>query len=655
MGDLISPLGLGIFNVLSWPNILIPVLGTILAMIPSFLPGIGGASVAAVAIAATLTWDPVSVLLLFGALTGGATFMGSITAILFNIPGNASSAAVLLDGYPMARGGRARTAIACAATASALGSVFGVLVLIAILPFVQPLLLQFGPLEKFLLGVWGLSTIIAVPSNSPIRAVAVTLLGLILAMVGADPETSRPRWTFGNFELFDGFNTVAMFLGFFTLAEIISWRRSYEVKAIAPGPEAGDSTRQGVLAVFRHWGLTIRSAVIGTLVGVIPGVGGTVASFVAYGHAVQSAKDRSRFGKGDIRGVIAPEAAVDAKDGGSLLPVLALGLPGSEGGVILLTVLGIHGFVPGTPMLTTNLSFTYTLIFALLLSNILTSLLGVALAPSLARLTRLRIDRVALPMLVASLVTVVQLNGLLVDLYAAVGFGMLGYFFKQFGWPRVPFVIAFVLGGFIESNLNLSLQLFSYGRIAPQERPAVWVIAAIILLSVWWMSRRFSVRAKRPAPNLSEPAFAVPLLAAAGVFALVSLRGGAAYSGYAQIIVWSGVVVLGVIALAGSRSLLRSRETGAPTEPPIIAKAHRLPLLLLGLQPVAVWLLGPPIAIAAMVGVWLSAGTQGRPGRLLIAALVAAATGLAVAMYLDQIAMLRLPRPAFLALLAGIF
>jgi putative tricarboxylic transport membrane protein len=151
MQDYLAAVSVGLTNVLTFPNILIPVAGTLIAMVGSFLPGIGNASLAALVLVATLGWDPVSVLLMFGALTGGATFMGSITAILFNIPGNASSAAVLLDGYPMARRGEAKTAIACAATASAIGSLFGVLVLLSILPVVQPLLLEFGPLERLLL------------------------------------------------------------------------------------------------------------------------------------------------------------------------------------------------------------------------------------------------------------------------------------------------------------------------------------------------------------------------------------------------------------------------------------------------------------------------------------------------------------------------
>ncbi|MBK5946788.1 hypothetical protein CCR83_10175 [Rhodobacter veldkampii DSM 11550] len=644
MTEFFDPLGIGLANVFSWPNILIPLLGTVLAMIPSFLPGIGAASLAAIMIAVTVTWEPVSVLLLFGALTGGATFMGSITAILFNIPGNASSAAVLLDGHPMARDGQARMAIAASATASAVGSLIGVLVLIALLPAVRPLLLQFGPAERFLFGLWGLVAIIAVPNASALRALAATLLGLTLALVGSDPVSSAPRWTFGAFALFEGFGHVAMLLGFFTLAEVISWRRSYDLKPVAPVDASRDSARAGIRAVFRHWGLTGRSALIGTAVGMIPGVGGTVASFVAYAQAAQGrGADPARFGQGDIRGVIAPEAAVDAKDGGSLLPVLAFGLPGSEGGVILLSVLTIHGLTPGAPMLTSGLGLSYTLIFALLLSNLVTSALGLALAPQAARLTRLRIDRLALPVLLVALVTSVQLNGTLADLHVAVGFALLGYLFKRFDWPRIPFVIAFVLGGFIETNLQLSQQLLEVGRLQPLQRPGVLIVLGLIALSLWWMLRKpaAGTAAQRGPAARAEPVFAALLLVLALGLAVISLTGAPAYSGFAQTLVWSAVAVLALILTRGLRA-------GGGLAGAALPAAHRLPFVALAALPLGIWLLGLPLALAALVGVWVVLDTPAGRWRIVRAAVWAGAAGAGVALYLERVAAIRLP-PSLLA------
>lgn len=522
---LTDALAAGLGHVLSWPGILIPIAGTLLSMVVSFLPGIGAASLMAVMLVLTLSWDPVSVLLLFGALTGGATFMGSITAILFNIPGGAPSAAVLLDGYPLGRQGRARTAIACAATASALGSVFGVVVLIALLPVVRPFLLEFGPVERLLLGVWGLTTIVAVPNTPPLKSAAMAVMGLLAAMVGTDPATGESRWTFGIAVLEEGFGTIPVLLGLFTLAELIGWARGYRVDAgevLAAGER--DSVRAGILAAFRHPGLVLRSSVIGTLVGIVPGVGGTVAGFVAYGQAVQSARgDRSRFGKGDIRGVIAPEAAVDAKDGGSLLPAVAFGLPGSEAGVMLVSVFAVHGMVPGVPMLNEQLPMTMTLIIALLFSNLLTSVVGVLLTPWLAGLTALRVDRLALPVLFVSILAIVQVNGNLTDLSVAAVFGVLGYLLKRHGWPRVPFVIAFVLGEFLVGNLHLAQRLVELGRVEPLQRPVTLVILGLTVTSMLWMYRRTQPDGPKRAATRSDAVIGLVCAAVCCALAIASL------------------------------------------------------------------------------------------------------------------------------------
>lgn len=643
MQDYLAAVSVGLTNVLTFPNILIPVAGTLIAMVGSFLPGIGNASLAALVLVATLGWDPVSVLLMFGALTGGATFMGSITAILFNIPGNASSAAVLLDGYPMARRGEAKTAIACAATASAVGSLFGVLVLLAILPVVQPLLLEFGPLERLLLGIWGLSTIIAIPNSSPSRALAVTLLGLLCAMIGADPSTGLPRWTFGSLQLFDGFGTVAVLLGFFTLSEIIGWRKNYRISSEDTNPAAG-SIRRGIASVFRHPVLTVRSSVIGTLVGLIPGVGGTVASFVSYGQAVQWSDNPERFGQGDVRGVIAPEAAVDSKDGGSLLPVLAFGLPGSEGGVILLTVLTIHGLVPGTPMLTEDLSLSLTLIFALLMSNILTSIVGVTLAPWLARLTRLRIDKIALPALIASLVTIVQLNGLLADLYVAVGFGLLGYLLKRLDWPRVPFIIAFILGSFIEANLALTLRLSEVGRISLFQQPAALIILGLIFASMIWMlsGRKAAQRAAFTIKGRADAALAFGLALLTLLLSATAILGFGYYSIYAQILALSTTLVCSAIAFSSF-----AQPRGA-LEDTVFSDGRALPFALLAGVPIATFVLGLPAAMAVLAFIWLWVGTKNSLQRKSFVLGVSALVFAGVVYVVDVAARLRLPDPFIL-------
>lgn len=647
----------GAVNVFSWPNILIPVMGTLIAMVSAFLPGIGGTSLATLMLLLTLNWDPVHVLLLFGALTGGATYMGSVTAILFNIPGNASSAAAMLDGHAMARSGRPRTAIAAAATASAVGSLIGVIVLIALLPVVRPFILQFGPLERFLLGIWGFTTIAALPNRSTSQAFGAALLGLLAAMVGSDPTTGAPRWTYGSLNLYDGFDTIAVLLGFFTLSEVMAWRRRISVSAIS-APELGhDTTLAGIRAVFSNFGVTLRSSILGTLVGIIPGVGGTVASFVAYGQAVQATKgDRSGFGQGDIRGLIAPEAAVDAKDGGSLLPTLAFGLPGSESGVILLTALMIHGFVPGLPMLTTDLPFSFTLIIALLLSNILTSVIGIGLAPLLARLTSLRIDRIVLPVLIASLVTVVQVNGSIADIYFALGFGILGYLFGQFNWPRIPFVIAFVLGGFIEQNLALILELKKVGRFNPLERPAALCIALLILISLVWMARKSSGPSNDSAGTTSirsalSAIFALALTGIAAFLAITALLSAQAYSGFALVIALAATGLCAMIALR--MPLLIKRERGGAAVGGIPAE-HRLPLGLMVLLGPAVFLFGLPVATGLFTAAWFCRW-ESLDRWMAVKSVVAGGVAFGLTLfYLDHLAVVILPDPAILSLFGAV-
>jgi len=426
--------GLGL--VFSWPNLLYPIVGTILAMIFAFLPGVGGVTLMALAIPFTFSWDPLQIVLLFGAFLGGATFMGSVTAVLFNVPGTAPNAATILDGHPMAERGEAATAISCAASSSALGSTFGVVVLIALLPAMRPLILSFGPLEFLLLTVWGLTTIAIVGGGSRIKGLATAGIGLLLAFVGLDPRTAEPRFTLGSDYLLDGLKIVPVLLGLFALSEIIHFATSGKVSISGKlhNRDLTGSVKKGLFAPFLHFGLFIRSSVIGTVVGMIPGIGGTVAGFIAYGHAVQTSRGKQRFGKGDLRGVMAPEAANDAKDAGSLVPAIAFGIPGSEATVLLLTVFTLHGIVPGRQLLDHNLSLVFALIWTLFFSNWMTSILGLLVSGHLARITTLRTQFLVPIILCLVASSAVVFRGSLTDLTVTVTFGVFGYFLKIFGW-----------------------------------------------------------------------------------------------------------------------------------------------------------------------------------------------------------------------------
>lgn len=481
----------GLALLLTWPNLLYPVFGTLLAMVVALLPGINGVTLMALALPLVLGWEPVPAVLFFSALVGGATFMGSVTAILFNIPGTGPNAATLIDGHPMAMNGEARTAIACSATASALGSTVGIGVLILLLPLAYAFVLSFGPLEFVLLALWGLLTVVVVSRGHWCKGVAAAGLGLLLAFVGRDPRGGEARFTFGSEHLLDGLPLVAVFLGLFSIAQTfelaLGGRKTLSGRSSAG--ELSGSTWAGIRAVFEHAGLFLRSSVIGTAIGAIPGIGGTVASFVAYAGAVQTASDPGRFGRGDIRGVLAPEAANDAKDGGSLLPVFVFGIPGSEGTAVFVAVLILFGFVPGPEMLANHGAVLFAAVWALLLSNWLTSVLGLLLAGWCARLSVIPVRLLVPLVLVLAAVGALAVRGSFADLVIVLVFGLLGFAMARFGWPRAPLVIAFVLGGLFERNLHLALQLQSYGRLELSQRPVAWLLMVLIAGSVFLLAR----------------------------------------------------------------------------------------------------------------------------------------------------------------------
>ncbi len=477
----------GLLLVLAWPNILYPIVGTLIAMGFAFMPGVGGSTLMALAIPLTFRWEPLPTVLFFGALMGGATFMGSVTAILFNVPGTTPNAATMLDGHPMARQGRARTAIGAAAASSAIGSSFGILVLIGMIPLLRQTILLFGPPEFMMLALWGLTTIAAVTGDSIVRGLIVGGLGLMMAMVGADARTAELRYTFGSPYLVDGLPLIPVALGLFALTETLDLMVTNRptISGRTRLEELGGTVREGIVESMRNIWLLLRSSCIGTVIGIIPGTGGTVASFVAYGSAARSTRRGGpEFGQGNVRGVIAPESANDAKDGASLLPTLAFGIPGSTGTALLLVALTVHGLTPGRYIMTHNLNLVFALIWALFLSNWLTSMLGVAVVNPLTRLTVVRTQVLVPVILTLASAGAWAFRGRVTDVFVAFAFGFLGYLMKKHDWPRIPAIVALVLGPMFEANFHITLRLHRIGRVSFWHRPIAMTLLVLTVLSL---------------------------------------------------------------------------------------------------------------------------------------------------------------------------
>jgi putative tricarboxylic transport membrane protein len=353
----------------------------------------------------------------------------------------------------------------------------------------------------------------------------------MLSFIGLDPRTAELRYTFGSPYLYDGLDLVPVFLGVFALAQIIelavSGRRTISGKTRTE--ELAGSVREGILSVFRHFGLFLRSSLIGAIVGVIPGIGAAVASFLAYDHAARTAgHDRDRFGRGDVRGVLAPEAANDAKDGGSLVPTLAFGIPGSATTAVLLAMLTVHGLVPGRAMLTDHLPLVFALIWSLFLSNWLTSIVGLAAVNPLVRLTTIPIHLLAPPVLILVGFGAYVYRSRIEDVAVVVVFGLAGYWMIRYGWPRIPLVIGLVFGPLFESNLHLTLRLQQLGRIDFWSRPVAMILLAltVISLGVYFLQGRGSAvkpRKSPPSATVGGLTFTLAILLWAGILFYLTL------------------------------------------------------------------------------------------------------------------------------------
>lgn len=485
----------------SFPYVLYSIAGTLIGMLFGILPGVGQITAMALLLSFTFGWDLIPVILLFAAIQGGGSQGGAITSILVNVPGTAPNAATIIDGYPMSQRGEAKTAIGASACASGLGTLFGVGVLILLIPVMRQVVLAFGPPEFLMLALLGLTVIAVVSESNLIKGMAAGGLGLMIAFFGEDPMTGTARFSFGIEYLWDGIKLVPVFLGIFAIAEMIDLAVS-ERRTIS-GKETLEALTgnvwEGVYSIFRHFFLFVRSSFIGTVIGLVPGIGGTVAGFVAYGQAVQTAKDPENFGKGDIRGVIAPEAANDAKDGGALVPTVAFGIPGSEGMALLLVAMTLHGIVPGKELLVDHLDKLFILIWSLILSNVLSSLVTILIADLLAFVTVIRTQVIVPAIFILSLIGAYAYQYRTGDVVVAFILGFLGYYMKKHAYPRISLVIAVVLGGLVESSFHQTLQLQSLGRINFFTRPitVVLILTTIFVISLPYQRKRKRKRAEQ--------------------------------------------------------------------------------------------------------------------------------------------------------------
>lgn len=490
--------------VFTWPNILFLFGGAAFGFFIGAIPGLGGAVALALLIPLSFNMEVYPAVIMLIAAMGGVEFGGAISAILFNAPGGPTNLATAIDGYPAAKAGRAGEAIGAAAVACVFGALFGIAVVVALMPVMRDIVLAFGPPELFWLAIFGLTLISAVAGRSMLKGLLVAAFGVLLSSIGLNPVTGGYRFTFGQTILWDGLPLVAVVLGLFAIAELINVTIHRNTIAEHAFTSALRGVGRGMLFTLTRWWLAMRSSVLGVLIGAIPGVGGSVSVFVAYAHAKRTSKSPETFGKGNLEGVVAPEANNDAKDGGSLIPLFGLGIPGSVSTAVLLGGLTIHGLNVGPGFLRDHLDIAYLIVIGLALSNIIVAVLGLSIAGLLTRLTHVRIGALAPILLTFCLIGAYSLRGELYDVMLAVVFGLIGFVMIKADMPRIPLILALILAPMAEQNLHIAMQLSQWDAAILFTRP----ISALLVLLILWalilppaLRHIRAARAARAAPS----------------------------------------------------------------------------------------------------------------------------------------------------------
>ena len=496
----------GLSQVLLPQTLALMMLGILIGFIVGILPGLGGAVTLAIMLPFTFSMDPVQGFAFLLGMWVVTSTAGDITSVLFGVPGEATSAAAVLDGYPLTRKGQGGRALGAVLTSSAMGALCGAVVLALSITLIRPVVLALGPPEFFALTILGLTFVITLSGKNLLKGFVMVALGILIALVGVDPQVGVPRFTFGQLYLWDGIALIPVVVGLFGGAEVLQLMLSKTSIAAASTPESKklSGTATGVMDTFRHWVVVVRSAAIGVLVGLVPGLGGSVAQWVAYGQAQQSSKKPELFGKGAIDGVIAAGATNNAKDAGSLIPTIAFGIPGGAGTAVLLGGFMILGLNPGQEMLTTHLDVTFSMVWITIFSNLIAVALAVLFIRPLTKLTRIP-GRVLIPGLILLLVVgSYTASNSFADILVMLVASAIGVICLRWDWPRVPFLLAIVLGGFAENYLNLSTSIFDMAWVT---RPGVLILAVVILASVTYGIRTTRRRSRVIVPESSpEPA-----------------------------------------------------------------------------------------------------------------------------------------------------
>ncbi len=463
--------------------ILLTLVGCLAGLIIGVLPGLGPLMGIVLMMPVAFYLPPIPAMGMLIAIFVGGSCGGAISAIVLRIPGTPLAAATLLDGYPMAQRGRAGDAIGLAVSSSALGGIFGGIVLIFFAPVLAGFALRFAPPEYFALALLGLICIAVVSQESTIKGFLTGALGLLLATIGTDSFSQANRFTFGQYQLLNGFHIVAVVVGLFALSEMFLQVQSGRLDQ-KPKVQKITVSFNSLFMALRHKTNLLRSSTIGTFFGALPGAGGVMSSFTAYAVAKANGKSDVPYGQGAEGGVVATESANNSACGGTLIPTLALAIPGDASSAVLMGALLLLGFFPGPDLFERNPDVVGGIFIAYIFANIFLFILGILLTPVFVSVLKLKKKFLIPLVLLLCVVGVFALQSSVFDLWVMFGFGVLGYVLRKFNYPLAPIVIGLILGPIAESNFRRSLLMSDDGAMVFFDRPVSALIMVVNVLLI---------------------------------------------------------------------------------------------------------------------------------------------------------------------------
>jgi len=497
--EALSDLLLGLSVALTPANLFWCFVGVFLGTIVGVLPGLGSPATIAMLLPLTFRLDPTTAMIMLAGIYYGSKYGGSTTSILLNVPGESASVVTCLDGYQMARQGRAGPALGIAAISSFIAGTVGVLGLMLIAPPVARFAVRFGPPEYFALMCLGLAMVVFLAGKSMIKGLIATLFGIWLAGVGTDIFTAESRFTFGMMELLDGIDFIVVSIGVFAVAEVLVNLESQAGAELFKVPKGLRNLLPSLQDLKDSRFAFVNGSVVGFFIGVLPGAGSTIASFLSYGVEKAFSRHPEKFGTGAVEGVAAPEAANNSETGGALVPLLTLGIPGSATTAMLLAALILWGFRPGPLLIQENPVLFWGLVASMYVGNIMLLILNLPLVPLFAQILRLPYFVLAPAILGISIVGVYSVSQSLFDVWMLGVFGLLGFLMRKLDFPAAPLVLGLVLGDRLEQSLRQALMM-SQGHLSilvmrPMSAGLLLLTVVILLMPVAGKIRSWRLKA----------------------------------------------------------------------------------------------------------------------------------------------------------------